>query len=63
MDKMNEMNQCDMGKCIRGIVCDVKNCAYHSGTSNCCAGTIMVGPKEASSSSATNCATFKPKEC
>jgi hypothetical protein len=63
MDEKKTCNTCDMDKRIDGIVCDVKNCAYHAGTSNCCAGTIMVGPKEARSSAGTNCATFKPREC
>lgn len=54
---------CESTKCIKGVVCDVKNCAYHSGENNCCAGTISVGPREASCSANTNCATFKPKEC
>ena len=58
----NEVN-CDSTKCIKGVVCDVKNCAYHSGESNCYAGTISVGPREASCSANTNCSTFKPKEC
>ena len=54
---------CDMTKQIKGIVCDVKNCMYHSTENKCCAGTISVGPREASCSANTNCATFKPKEC
>jgi hypothetical protein len=54
---------CDMSKSIKGIVCDVKNCAYHTVQNSCCAGTIAVGPKDATCSANTNCATFKPKEC
>ena len=52
----------DMSKHIKGIVCDVKNCAYHAGQNSCCAGCISVGPREASCSANTNCATFKPRE-
>lgn len=58
-----QTGSCESTKCIKGVVCDVKNCAYHSGENNCCAGTISVGPREASCSANTNCATFKPKEC
>ena len=54
---------CDMSKCIKGIVCDVKNCVYHAQENKCCAGTIAVGPREADCSANTNCVTFKPKEC
>ena len=65
---MQEKNQntdssCDMNKCIKGIVCDVKNCMYHTTHNSCCAGTIAVGPKDATCSANTNCATFKPREC
>ena len=65
MNEKKNYNECctDSAKCIKGVVCDVKNCAYHSGESHCYAGTISVGPREASCSANTNCATFKPKEC
>ena len=53
--------ECDTAKRIKGIMCDVKNCAYHNGKSECCAGCISVGPSSAESSSATACVTFKPK--
>ena len=49
-------------KHIKGITCDVKNCVYHCGESECYAGEICVGPREAKSSANTVCATFKPKE-
>ncbi len=52
---------CDPSKHIKGIVCDVKNCMFHEGQNNCYAGCISVGPREASCSANTNCATFKPK--
>lgn len=57
-------NECakNEAKHIKGIVCDVKNCAYHSGKSECYAGSICVGPNEASCSANTSCATFKPRE-
>ena len=53
----------EMGKEIKGIVCDVKNCVYHDKENCCCAGQIAVGPSHAESSSDTVCATFKPKDC
>ena len=49
------------GKHIRGVVCDVKNCAYHDGDSYCAAGRIAVGPSFARTAGETVCATFKPK--
>ena len=49
-------------KPIKGVMCDVKNCAYHAGQNSCYAGCISVGPREASCSANTNCATFKPRE-
>ena len=55
-------SKCEGGKCIKGVVCDVKNCAYHADENHCYAGMITVGPREASCSANTNCATFKPKE-
>jgi len=53
--------KCDTSKHIKGILCDVKNCAYHNGKSECCAGCISVGPSSAESSSGTACVTFKPR--
>lgn len=47
---------------IKGVCCDVKNCAYHDGESRCTAKEITVGPSYASSSNDTVCATFKPGE-
>ena len=55
---MNDKKCCNH---IKGVTCDVKNCAYHEGQNNCCAGCISVGPREADCSANTNCATFKPK--
>ena len=52
----------DTSKHIKGITCDVANCAFHNGTSQCCAGNIYVGPHNASSSSGTSCVTFKPRQ-
>ncbi|MBR7116244.1 MAG: DUF1540 domain-containing protein [Clostridia bacterium] len=62
---MKQKNECtpDMAKHIKGIVCDVRNCAYHNGKSECYAGSICVGPCEADCSANTVCATFKPREC
>ena len=53
--------KCDENKHIKGIMCDVKNCTYHSGQNECYAGCISVGPSEAKTSEGTVCATFKPK--
>ncbi len=54
---------CNESKKIKGIVCDVKSCAYHTVENSCAAGTIAVGPKDADCSANTNCVTFKPREC
>lgn len=43
------------------IVCDVKNCTYHTGECSCKAETVSVGPTFAGTSTDTVCATFKPK--
>lgn len=61
--KMHTDMGCDKSKAIKGIVCDVKNCAYHEGNNMCCAGSISVGPRDADCSANTNCVTFKPREC
>ena len=60
-----QMNACcghEGNKQIKGVHCDVQNCAYHNGQNECYAGTICVGPNEASCSANTVCATFKPKK-
>ncbi len=49
------------GKHIEGIVCDVKNCAFHDCETHCTAKQISVGPSGAEHSSDTACTTFKPK--
>lgn len=46
---------------IEHIVCEVGNCVYNSDKKYCLAGDIKVGPQFASSTSETNCATFKAK--
>lgn len=46
----------------RGVMCDVKNCAYHDGECYCQADQISVGPSDACSCSDTVCATFKKEE-
>ena len=48
-------------KHIKGVVCDVKNCAYHDYDNFCTAPKLNVGPSYASSCTDTVCATFKPK--
>lgn len=49
------------GKHLKGVACDVKNCAFHDGESYCAANRIAVGPSYANTSGETVCATFKPK--
>ena len=64
MEKQNKMGcdtACDSKKQVKGVLCDVKNCAYPHGISDCYAGCISVGPDRANCSANTNCATFKPK--
>ena len=46
---------------IKGIVCNVKNCAYHDKDSYCTAPRVCVGPGYANSCTDTVCATFKMK--
>ena len=60
--KMKNECSCEGTKHIKGIVCDVQNCAYHNGKSECYAGSICIGPCEADCSANTVCATFKPRE-
>jgi hypothetical protein len=57
-----ESGACEKKKLVCGIVCDVKNCAYHDKESECYAGKVSIGPREASCSANTVCATFKPRE-
>lgn len=46
---------------IPGIVCNVKQCAYHSDGDKCTAGKIEVGSEKCCCSSCdTECVTFKP---
>ena len=65
MNNKMQKNECchDSAKHIKGVMCDVKNCAYHNGANECYAGCICVGPREANCSANTSCATFKPKDC
>ncbi|MGM9653459.1 MAG: DUF1540 domain-containing protein [Eubacteriales bacterium] len=48
-------------KHLRGVACDVRNCAFHDGENCCTASRIAVGPSFAVTSGETVCATFKPK--
>ena len=62
-EKKYETGCCtDSKKRVKGVVCDVKSCAYHDGMSDCMAGKISVGPADAKSVSGTACVTFKPRE-
>ncbi len=49
-------------KHIKGVVCDVKQCAHHDGDSYCTAQRISIGPGFAKTSGETACATFMPKK-
>lgn len=62
MDNKKKSSSCEGDKHIKGISCDVKNCAYHNGEHQCFAGNIYVGPCEADCSANTSCVTFKPRE-
>lgn len=61
METVNDMLK-GKQKPLRGIVCDVENCAYHQGECNCTAPQITVGPSFAACCSDTVCATFKEKQ-
>lgn len=49
-------------KHIKGVLCDVKNCAYHDGDNYCTADRVAVGPSYATSCTDTVCATFKQRQ-
>ena len=56
---MNESKKCS---CARNVGCDVQNCKYHNGASNCCtADHINVQNKSALNKSETYCGTFIPR--
>lgn len=59
MKQSKETNK--TGKHLKGVACDVKNCAFHDGECYCAANRIAVGPSYANTSGETVCATFKPK--
>ena len=61
--KRTSCGGCEKKKHVDGIVCDVKNCAYHDMETECYAGKVAIGPRDASCSANTGCATFKPREC
>ena len=46
----------------KGISCDAKNCVYHDCECYCTAEKINVGPRNATCSSDTVCATFKERK-
>lgn len=54
-------NEKKSGKQNPGVVCNVKNCYYHSGEHTCTAPAVAVGPTYATDCTDTVCATFKPK--
>lgn len=47
---------------IKGICCDVQNCVYHACDTYCTASQIAVGPRSATTSADTVCATFKERK-
>lgn len=46
----------------KGINCDAKNCVYNDCACYCTADMINVGPRNATCSSDTVCATFKERK-
>ena len=54
---------CNCKDIIRGIKCDVTNCAYHTAGDQCGAGQIKVGKSstQCQCDSDTKCATFEAK--
>ena len=66
MDVMEEKKyETECKKCskpLKGVMCDVRNCVYNDGKSDCMAEKICVGPSEAMTSTSTLCATFKARE-
>ncbi len=57
---MEEQKKCGC-KHIKGIVCDVKNCAHHDSSNCCTAECVSIGPSSAQNCAETVCATFTPK--
>lgn len=53
-------NECNE-KIVQGILCDAKNCVYHTCDDHCKAGEIQVGYHSSCNSSETACTTFKTK--
>lgn len=47
---------------IDGVKCVVNTCGYHAAGDRCSAAKIEILPRNASSSSETDCGTFKPSE-
>lgn len=47
--------------CIPGIQCTVESCEYHSGTTDCTADFIHVGPHSVRAGAGAVCATFNPE--
>ena len=57
---MNMGNNYNSNK-IDGVSCNAKHCIYNREGNVCDAGKIAIGTNSATSSSETNCATFKCK--
>lgn len=51
-------NCCNSKNVINGIKCSVTDCAYNT-DKKCTAGEIHVGPQSATTTSETDCETFK----
>ncbi len=52
-----------MGKEIKEISCNAKNCIYNENGCHCTANHVDVGTSSASTSSETYCSTFKTSDC
>lgn len=48
-------------KIIDGVKCIVNTCHYYKENDRCGAGTIEIKPRNASTSSETDCDTFRPE--
>lgn len=48
-------------ECIRGVSCDVENCAYHDAGNICTAASIDVKNESAVTKAETFCGTFTPQ--
>lgn len=60
--KNNITDDFQVGKTVKGVHCDARNCIYNNtGNLMCTASKISVGTQNATSPDQTICATFKLK--